>query len=207
VFLTLLEKRTFFLHLNNKISMPRKQTLSESDKKELIRLPELEEEFIRCYSLSERDISIIQNNCRGNANKIGYAVNLCYMRYPGIILPLNQIPDPTLVNYIGEQLNIKPENWNEYGKRVETRREHLLSIQLNFKINSFSMENYKKCVNQLRDIALKTDKGLVLARELMNILREQRILLPSINVIERICAEVNFLQKSGQISLAPMLRF
>ena len=167
--------------------MPRKQILSESDKKELIKLSELEAEFIRCYSLSEIDLSIIHNNCRGNANKIGYAVNLCYMRYPGIILPLNQIPDPILVNYIGEQLNIKPENWNEYGKREETRRELLLSIQLNFKINSFSMEYYKKkCVNQLRDIALKTDKGLVLARELMNILRQQRILFPSINVIERI---------------------
>ena len=36
---------------------------------------------------------------------------------------------------------------------------------------------------------LQTDKGIILATALMNNLRSQSILLPSINVIERICAE------------------
>ncbi|UCA61800.1 DUF4158 domain-containing protein [Chryseobacterium rhizoplanae] len=51
------------------------------------------------------------------------------------------------------------------------------------------MEFYKKFVSQLHNIALQTDKGLVLAKELIKTLRDQRILLPSVNVIERICAE------------------
>ncbi len=45
--------------------MPRKKILSEFENT-LIQLPELEDEFIRIYSLSEQDISIIESNCRGN---------------------------------------------------------------------------------------------------------------------------------------------
>ena len=50
--------------------MPRKKILSEFDKNTLIQLPELEDEFIRIYSLSEQDISIIESNCRGKSNTI-----------------------------------------------------------------------------------------------------------------------------------------
>lgn len=169
--------------------MPRKHVLTESEKFELFQLPESEEEFIRCYSLSERDISIIRNSCRGNSNKLGYALNLCYMRYPGIILPSNQSPEQSLINYLGEQLSIDPIDWNKYGRRLETRREHLLSIQDNFKINTFSMSYYRHCIDWLYDISLQTDRGIILARELIKKLRNQNILLPSINVIEKICAE------------------
>ncbi|MEI7489430.1 MAG: DUF4158 domain-containing protein [Chryseobacterium sp.] len=79
--------------------MPRKQVLTDNEKSELFSLPELEDEFIRCYSLSERDISIIQNNCRKNANKLGFAVLLSYMQNPGTIIRLYfQMYDKILTN-------------------------------------------------------------------------------------------------------------
>ena len=83
------EKRPLFLLLYCD-EMPRKKVLSKFDKNTLIQLPELEEEFIRVYSLSEQDISIIESNCRGKSNKLGFAVLLSYMRCPGIILPVDE---------------------------------------------------------------------------------------------------------------------
>ncbi|UCA61799.1 DUF4158 domain-containing protein [Chryseobacterium rhizoplanae] len=86
--------------------MPRKQILSESDRKELIDLPKEEQEFIRYYTLSERDISIIQNNCRGNANKNRIRCEFVLYEVSWNYIPLNQMPDPILINYKGEQLRI-----------------------------------------------------------------------------------------------------
>ena len=44
-------------------------------------------------------------------------------------------------------------------------------------------------MHSLDDLAWQTDKGIVLARELADGLRRKSVLLPSVGVIERICAE------------------
>jgi hypothetical protein len=51
------------------------------------------------------------------------------------------------------------------------------------------MEHYRPAVYSLDELAKQTDKGITLANALIQNLRNQSILLPSINVIERICAE------------------
>ena len=51
------------------------------------------------------------------------------------------------------------------------------------------MRHYRPAVDGLDDLAWQTDKGIVLAGALVGNLRRQSILLPSVNVIERICAE------------------
>ncbi len=51
------------------------------------------------------------------------------------------------------------------------------------------MSHYKAAVEGLKDVAWQTDKGIVLAETLVKYFRERLILMPSIPVIERICAE------------------
>lgn len=63
--------------------MPRRSILTAAEKESLIAIPETEEELIRYYTLSETDLSIIRQH-RGAANRLGFAVQLCCMRYPGI---------------------------------------------------------------------------------------------------------------------------
>lgn len=53
----------------------------------------------------------------------------------------------------------------------------------------FSHLNYQSYVNYLTELALDTDKGILLAEQFVNHLRSQRILLPAINTLEQICAE------------------
>jgi len=54
---------------------------------------------------------------------------------------------------------------------------------------TFTIRHYRPGVQSLNDLAWQTDKGIVLATALVDGLRRQRVLLPSSNVIERVCAE------------------
>jgi len=64
-----------------------------------------------------------------------------------------------------------------------------VELQSVFGFKSFARDDYKMSVHDLQDLAWQTDKGIVLATALIQILRNKFILLPSVNVIERICAE------------------
>ena len=168
--------------------MPRRSILSAQEKQTLLALPDTQDDFIRHYSLSEADLSIIGQK-RSDANRLGFAIGLCYMRYPSIILGVNESPHPTLLDFVAKQLNVNPNYWQDYGIREVTRREHLIELQQIFGFQAFSHLNYSHYVAYITAFAKETDKGILLAQHLVNYLRSQNILLPAINAIEQICAE------------------
>lgn len=77
--------------------MPRKQILSEKEKGELISLPNTDQEIIWWYTFSEDDIIFIRNSTRGKINQLRLSIQLCYMRYPGISLAINERPDQKIL--------------------------------------------------------------------------------------------------------------
>lgn len=103
------------------------------------------------------------------------------------------MPHPALLRLVTAQLKIAlreaTATWAEYGRREQTRREHLAGLQAAFGFEQFAMRHYRPAVNSLDALAWQTDKGIVLATAVVESLRQQSILLPAINVIERICAE------------------
>src|SRR3546814_16540296 len=76
------------------------------------------EDLIRYYAFSESDLSIIRQR-RGPANLLGFAVQLCYMRYPGMMLAVDTEPFPPLLRLVATQLKVPPEAWAD---RSEERR-------------------------------------------------------------------------------------
>ncbi len=168
--------------------MPRRSLLSAADKKRLLALPENREELIQHYTFSETDLSIISQH-RGAANRLGFAVQLCYLRFPGITLGADQLPYSELLNLAADQLNIPVEHWEEYGQRGQTRREHLVELQSWLGMKKFTLSNYRESILRLAELSQQTDRGIVLAETLLEWLRHQRIILPVIDVIERMCSE------------------
>ena len=154
----------------------------------MLALPDNDDGLIRHYTFSEQDMSVILQH-RGEENRLGFAVQLCYMRYPGITLGAGEAPFPPLLHYVSSQLKISPDSWGGYGKRPQTRREHLRELQMIFGFKPFSMEFYKMAIDSLDELSKQTDKGITLANALIGDLRGQSILLPPIATIERICAE------------------
>ncbi len=58
-----------------------------------------------------------------------------------------------------------------------------------FGFKPFTGGHYRSAVAQLADVALQTDKGIVLATTMVESLRNKAVLLPALGVIERVCSE------------------
>jgi hypothetical protein len=65
--------------------MPRRSILTATERENLLGWPEAHAELIRHYTLNATDLAIIRQH-RGAANRLGYAVQLCSMRHPGVAL-------------------------------------------------------------------------------------------------------------------------
>jgi hypothetical protein len=168
--------------------MPRRSVLTPAERASLLAFPETEDELIRHYIFSEPDLSTICQR-RGDHNRIGFAVQLCCLRYPGFLLPPDMDPPVSLLTIVGRQLGIEPGAWPQYAKRQETRREHAAELQAWLGLAVFSITHYRHFVSQLAKLAQQTDRGFVLAETLVETLRQQLIILPAIDVIERVCGE------------------
>lgn len=191
--------------------MPRRTLLSLAEQDSLLKVPTNQDDLIRYYTFSENDLSIIKQH-RGEANRLGFAILLCYMRYPGIIIEVNKLPDPLLLNFVARQLSIPIEVWNKYGKRPETRRDHILELQSLYGYKLFTKTDYKLVIEHLKELAWQTDKGIILATALVQFLRQKLILIPSTAVIDRICSEVvtlsiKYIQKTLTESLTDEHRY
>jgi len=168
--------------------MPRRSVLSSTERENLFALPDNEEELIRQYMFTENDLSIIRQR-RSASNRLGFAVLLCYLRFPGVIPGVKETPFPPLLKLVANQLGIDVENWDAYGQREQTRREHLVELQTVFGFQPFSASHHRQAIQFLTGLAMQTDKGIVLISALIKYLRQQSIILPTLNALERISAE------------------
>lgn len=168
--------------------MPRRSILSTNERDSLFALPDAKDELIRHYAFNETDLAIIRQH-RGQANRLGFAVQLCYLRFPGIVLGVDEPPFPPLLRQVAAQLKVPVESWGEYGQREQTRREHLVELKKVFGFKPFTMSHYRQAVHTLTELALQTDKGIVLASALVENLRRQTIIMPAMNALERASVE------------------
>ncbi len=168
--------------------MPRRGIFTQSERENLLAIPTTQEDLVRYYTLSEADLSIIKQH-RGAANHLGFAVQLSLMRFPGISLGVEETPPKSLLTYIASQLSTPVDIWEEYGLRQETRREHMLELLQILGLKQFSLEYYRFGLKSLQEVSCQTDKPIVLAESLLLFLRNRSVLIPSVTVIERICAE------------------
>jgi len=168
--------------------MPRRSILSVTERDNLLALPDTEDGLIRYYTFSDSDQSLIGQR-RGNPNRLGFAIQLCLLRYPGQGLATDAVVPSSLLQWVATQLHIDPASWLQYAQREETRREHLLELRTYLGLMPFGLAQFRRTVHALTEIALKTDKGFVLAGHAMDYLRAQHVIVPALDVVERVCAE------------------
>ncbi|OGB21535.1 MAG: hypothetical protein A3I66_00170 [Burkholderiales bacterium RIFCSPLOWO2_02_FULL_57_36] len=66
---------------------------------------------------------------RGEANRLGFAVQLCLLRFPGYALGNDlAMPDP-VIQWVARQIRVNASTWANYGERDTTRREHLPELR------------------------------------------------------------------------------
>jgi TnpA family transposase len=166
--------------------MPRRTILSEAEREGLRAVPSSLDELIRYYTFNDVDLALIRQR-RKDYNRLGFAVQLCYLRYPGYGLPINEAGSVPLLLYVGEQLGIDVSCWSMYAQRQETRREHLQILRTYLGLSSFSLATFRETLHVLTDVALQIDKGIILARQALEYLRQRNVMMPPLRVIERLC--------------------
>ena len=168
--------------------MPRRSILSSTERTNLLVLPENQDDLIRYYTFDESDLSLIRQR-RGDANRLGFAVQLCLLRYPGYGLANDMVATKPVIQWAASQIKTDADAWEKYGERDETRREHLQELRSYLNLSPFSLSDFRFLLHDLINLAMQTDKGLVLAAHALETLRHRQVILPALSVIERACAE------------------
>ena len=142
----------------------------------VLAFPEDEGELIRRYTLTKPDLAFVRQH-RGNHNRLGIAVQMSYLQYPGRVLGEKEAPYEPILKLVSAQLAIVPAAREFYAARDETRREHLAELLPRMGMAQFAGTHYRSAEAWLEPTALQTTRGLVLARAVVEELRNRRVVL------------------------------
>lgn len=140
------------------------------------------------YTFTSEDLAFI-NKHRRDHNRLGIALQLAVLRYPGwTLFQIKDIPSQIL-DYIAKQIDVSPQEYTHYAKRVATRNEHLEELRQYFHYQNFSLQTYRKMAQHILQRALENGNTDYLIRAAIEELRSQKIILPAMTTIERIVWE------------------
>lgn len=169
--------------------MPRRKLLTEQQRLDFSSPATDERTMVRYYTLSADDLALIDQR-RGDHNRLGFAMLLCYLRFLGRVLMEGEKPPMATLNFVARQLSLGSVLFVSYAQRDETRRAHLVEIQTRQGYQPFNRELYREFAAWLLPFTFTTGKGPALVAILLDELRTQNVILPSMPVIERLCSEV-----------------
>ncbi len=176
--------------------MPTRELLSEVQRARFSGIPEVEErELVRHHTLSEADLAAVSVR-RGAANRLGFAIQLCLLRYPGRPLRQGEVVPRDIVGFVAAQVGADPDAFGDYAGGVggetgrdTTRREHVAEIVRTFGFRPFDAPAYRELSRWLLPIAEGTDSGEALVGALLEEMRRRGIVAPALSAVERLTWE------------------
>jgi hypothetical protein len=169
--------------------MPHRELLTELQRLSFETPPTDEREMVRHYTLNHEDLNLI-NRRRGDPNRLGFALMLCYLRFPGRILQQGEQPPAALCAFIAEQLGLNAAHFSDYAERDQTRREHVQEIETALGLHTLNRSLYRELAAWLLPTALATEHGPTLVTTLLEELRVRRIVCPPLAAVERLAGSV-----------------
>ena len=175
--------------------MPTRGLLSEGQRARFSALPEMDSRgMVRHHTLSEADLAAVGVR-RGAANRLGFAVQLCLLRYPGRPLRSGEVVPRPVVEFVASQVGADPGAFEDYAGGSEgagrdpTRREHVAEIVRTFGFRGFDARAYRELSRWLLPIAGGTDSGEALVGALLEEMRRRQIVAPRLSTTERLAWE------------------
>lgn len=159
--------------------------------------PSLDErEIARHFTLTRDDLDLIASR-RGDATRLGYAMLLLYLRWPGRVLEAGEAPPMPILAFVARQLNVSPMSWRDYARRDETRRTHLADLSRRFGHVVFGRADFYALVAFAMPIAQTVTQPSRLAGIVMDEMRRRRLLLPPVTIVEAIVRRAR--QQAGDL--------
>ena len=117
--------------------MAHRSILTERQRSALFDLPIDELSLLRHYTLADDDLDHI-NARRRAENRIGFALQLCALRYPGRLLSSLEVIPEQAIRFIGAQLGLTGDEILPYAARRQTRQQHLQELREIYGYKMFS---------------------------------------------------------------------
>ena len=164
------------------------QFLSEAEHKSLNRFPSevSAEDLNRFFLLSDKEL-IILKQLRAEHNRLGFALQLCCLRYLGFFPEELQLPE-RVIKYVAQQLQLIPELLVFYGQRSSTQREHQRKIQALLGYRRASNSDLLNLEQWLTERALEHNQPLLLFHMACEHLKQQKILRIGTTILARMVA-------------------
>ena len=146
-----------------------------------------EEAVVAHHSLDSGELQVIAR-LRSPANRLGYALQLCCLRFPGRYLRRGELLPAIMLDHVAEQIGVEADVIADFAKRGPTRYEQLSSIKLNHGFSDLTHPARAKLKQWLEEEALACVDGRVLLERLIAKMRAEKIIIPGVSVIERLTA-------------------
>jgi TnpA family transposase len=142
-------------------------------------------EIARHYTFSRDDLDLI-NQRRRHHNRLGFAVQLAVLRFPGRPWKdLAGIPSRVLLA-IADQVQVPASAFALYGKRDNTLYEHLDEIRRTYKFRECGWREYLWLARELLPLAMESDRPIPLIEQALELLRTKDIIAPVLTHLERL---------------------
>lgn len=168
--------------------MPRRQILTERQRSALFDLPKDEPTLLRHYTLADDDLEHIRERRRPE-NRLGFALQLCALRYPGRALMPGELIPHEVLSFIGAQLGIAPDALLTYAARRQTRQQHMDGLRKIYGYKAFAGRGARDLRDWVFDEAEDARSNEDLAQRFVAQCRKMMTILPAVTTVERLCAD------------------
>ena len=159
--------------------MPRRRLLTEKQRADFLALPTDDLALAQHYTLNNEDKAVIVRRRRPQ-NRLGFALQLCALRYPGRILEPGEIIPEDVLRFIGGQIGLDPVDAERYSERRMTRYNHPTTLAETFGFKHVTQPTRVDLIDWLIPVAKSTRNSGTLVRILIEEMRRRDIAIPGI---------------------------
>ena len=164
--------------------MAGRQLLTDEERRLLFGVPRDSDALARYYIFTRSDQDLVAGR-RGEANRLGFAVQLALLRHPGVGLTQMEQPVDALVTWLAAQLEIPAAAFVEYAARSQTMTDHARELAATLGLRLPTAADLPFMIEAAAQSAWSTDRGRPIATGVIEALRTERIILPMPAVVER----------------------
>lgn len=167
--------------------MPARVPMTSKQREALLALPTSEELVVRHHGLDADDLAAVAE-ARTPETRLGYALQLCALRYPGRHLRRGELLPTIMLDHVAEQVGVDAEALANFARRGQTRYEQLSAIKHRHGFRDATAPLRAELRAWLAQEAIGLTDGRVLIDRLIARMREGRTVIPGASVVERMAA-------------------
>jgi len=164
--------------------MARRDLLTDAERQMLFGVPFAREDLARHYMLGPRDLALVAAR-RGDANRLGFAVQLALLHHPGFGFTLEEGAPDHLVAFMAEQIGVSVSAFDTYAARPATASVHAREAEAALGLRAPANADLPLLIEAGARAAWSTDRGVPIVLGITDALRAACITLPATSVIER----------------------